>query len=196
MQPRLRTPEKFFRNALPDTQCVRIPKPAHIRADYFSIVQGNAQLAKVLKGDCMRKGVLRVVLGTACAATLGVSCLALTGCSGAHQVIGYGESCSSCHSDSKSTYEVSSPKDAVTCNGQITVKTSASSVVVCKPTFISEDGSSYVPEQSKTVNVSGGQASLQLDAGTWALVVADGDNVKSSKLIVVDPSSASADVDL
>lgn len=144
----------------------------------------------------MRKRVQRAVLGAACAAALGISCLALTGCSGSHQVIGYGEACSSCHSDSKSTYEVASPKDALTCNGAITVKTSASSIVLCKPTFISEDGSRYVPEQSKTVSVSGGQASVQLDEGTWALVVADGDNVKSEKLIVVDSSAAPADVDL
>ncbi len=135
-------------------------------------------------------------MGVACAAMLGASSIALAACSGSHQVIGYGEACSSCHSDTKSVYDVASPKDAVTCNGSVTVKTSASSITLCKPTFISEDGSRYVPEQSKSISVSGGQASVQLDEGIWALVVADGDNVKSSKVIIVDSSSSPADVDL
>ena len=142
-----------------------------------------------------RKGS-RVVVAAACTSVLAFGVLGLTGCSGAHQIIAAGEDCSSCHSDSKESYDVASPKDAVASNGTVNVKTSASSVVVCVPTFISEDGSRFVPEQRRTVNVSGGQASIELEQGTWALVVADGDNVKASKIVVVDGSSAAADVEL
>lgn len=137
-----------------------------------------------------------VVLAAACASALAFGALGLSGCSGAHQMIAAGEDCSSCHSDSKASYDVASPKDAVASNGTVNVKTSASSVVVCVPTFISEDGSRFVPEQRRTVNVSGSQASIELEQGTWALVVADGDNVKTSKIVVVDGSSAAADVEL
>ncbi len=138
----------------------------------------------------------RIVVASACVAALGFGAIGLTGCSGAHQMISAGEDCSSCHSDSKSSYEVSSPKDAVTSNGTVNVKTSASSIIVCVPTFISEDGSRFVPEQRRTVNVSNGTATLELEQGTWALVVADGDNVKASKIVVVDASASPADVEL
>ncbi len=138
----------------------------------------------------------RIVLAAACTAAMAAGALGLAGCSGAHQMISTGEDCSSCHSDSKATYEVSAPKDAALSGGTVNVKTSASSIVVCTPTFISEDGSRYVPEQRKTVSVSGGQASIELEQGTWALVVADGDNVKASRLVVVDGSGAAADVEL
>ncbi len=144
----------------------------------------------------MPKKGSRAVVASACAAALTLGALGLVGCSGAHQVIGAGQACSSCHSDTKATYEVSSPKDAVTCSGTVNVKTSASSVVVCVPTFISEDGSRFVPEQRRTVNVSNGTATLDLEQGTWAIVVADGDNVKASKVVVVDASASSADVEL
>ncbi len=142
------------------------------------------------------RGNSHIVLAAACGVALAFGALGLSGCSGAHQMIAAGEDCSSCHSDSKASYDVASPKDAIASNGTVNVKTSASSVVVCVPTFISEDGSRFVPEQRRTVNVSGAQATIELEQGTWALVVADGDNVKASKIVVVDGSAAAADVEL
>ncbi len=145
----------------------------------------------------MKDKFKKAAVGAACAGVLAFGCLGLAGCSSAHQMINGGESCTSCHSDSKQTYDVSSPKGAVECNGTVNVKTQASSVVVCKPTFISEDGSKYVPEQSTTKSVSGGSAQITLSEGTWAIVTVDGTTVKAEKLITVSSSAtAAADVEL
>ncbi len=146
---------------------------------------------------CMLVSVKRGVTTVAVVGVLTFGCIALTGCSGAHEVINNGESCTSCHSDSKQTYDVSSPKDAVSSNGTVTVKTSASSVVVCKPVFTAEDGSKFVPEQQTSKTVSGGSVEITLEEGTWVLATVDGSSVKASKLVTVSSSaSGPAEVEL
>lgn len=126
-----------------------------------------------------------------------VSGTCLVGCSSAHEVIESGKSCTSCHSDEKQTYDVSSPSGALSSNGTLTVKTSSSSVLICKPTFISSDGTRFVPEKFSSVSVSGGSAEVTLDEGTWVLCTADGVTVQKSKVVVVSSAGdASAEVDL
>ncbi len=128
--------------------------------------------------------------------TLCVACaVGLSGCAGAHEIIASGEQCTSCH-DEKSTYEVSAPKDAVDCGTQLTVETSAPTVVIAKPIFISEDGSSYVPQRASQANVKDGAATLTLEEGTWAICAADGDKVSASKIVQVSASGSAATIKL
>lgn len=121
-----------------------------------------------------------------------MSIVALAACSSAHEVIDSGKACTSCHSDTKQTYEVANPSGAISSNGSITVKTSASTVVVCKPTFISEDGSRFVPMQYSSKTVSDGSTEITLDEGAWALCTVDGVSVKASKIVVVSASGDAA----
>ena len=133
----------------------------------------------------------------ASAAIVGSLCLfGLAGCfGGPHQVIDSGKACISCHSE-KDTYEVASPKDAVASGPQVTVETSASTVLVCRATFTAEDGSSYVPERYNQTSVSGGSAQLTLDEGTWAVCTADGDNVSAEKIVQVTADGAATTIQL
>lgn len=121
---------------------------------------------------------------------------ALVGCSGTHQLVGQGKTCSSCHSDSKTEYTVTSPKDAIACGGEVEVSTSASEVYVCEPTFISEDGSKYVPVQKSVKKVDGGSATIQLEEGNWVICTADDVNIKKAVLLTVSSSGAGVSVTL
>lgn len=127
---------------------------------------------------------------------LGVLLVALTGCSAAqHQIIDAGQDCKACHSEEKPTYEGGAgvPADVVESGAQVTVETDAASIVVCRPVFTSEDGSTFVPEKASSAPVSGGRATVELEDGLWALCVDEGDTARA-QLIHVDSSSASTAV--
>lgn len=141
--------------------------------------------------------VKKHIVGMMACAVAVCALFGLSACSGTHELIGSGKSCTSCHSDAKQTYDVSSPAGAIASNGTVEVKTSASQVVVCKPTFISEDGSRFVPEQYSTASVSDGKAEVSLDEGTWVLCTVDGTAVQKSAVVVVSSTGASsAEVEL
>lgn len=75
------------------------------------------------------------------------------------------------------------------------MKTDASQVIICKPAFISEDGSKFVPEQTSTQSVSGGEATITLPEGTWAVCTNDG-QVKAKLVTVSAQVAGAADVEL
>ncbi len=131
----------------------------------------------------------RILTATVAAAVCITCVVGLSACGSAHEIIASGEACASCH-DEKTTYEVASPANAVACGTQLTVQTKESAVVVCKPIFISEDGSSYVPQRASQVNVKDGSAALTLEEGTWVICTADGDKVKAQKLITVSAANS------
>ena len=136
------------------------------------------------------------VLACACAAVLTVGACALAGCgSKQHEVIDQGQTCTSCHSDAKQTYDVAAPADAAQSTGEVNVKTNASQVIICKPTFISEDGSKFVPEQVTAQSVANGQATVKLSEGTWAVCTNDG-TVKAKLVTVTSQAAGAADVEL
>ena len=121
---------------------------------------------------------------------------ALVGCgSGQHEVIDQGQDCSSCHSSGKQVYDDVAPSSAVQLNGSVSVRTSAEQVLVCKPIFVSQDGSKFVPEQVSSAKVVDGSAQLQLSEGTWALCT-NGKDVKAQLVTVSPDASGSADVEL
>ncbi|WP_270298159.1 hypothetical protein [Eggerthella sinensis] len=138
----------------------------------------------------MRTAALRPLpLALAAACALG----ALAGCSsGSHQVIDANESCVSCHSDEKETFEwgVPVPDGVIECGPSVAVKVKgdASSIAVCTPVFTAENGSTFVPVQQMTAALSGGEAVLELDDGLWALCVDEGDHARS-QLVRVDSSN-------
>lgn len=120
----------------------------------------------------------------------------LVGCgSGQHEVIDQGQDCSSCHSSGKQVYDNVTPSSAVQSNGSVSVRTSAEQVLVCKPIFVSQDGSKFVPEQVSSAKVVDGSAQLQLSEGTWALCT-NGNDVKAQLVTVSPDASGSADVEL
>ena len=136
------------------------------------------------------------VLAAACAAALAVGACGLVGCGAKqHEIIDQGKSCASCHSDEKQTYDVAQPESAAQSTGEVHVKTDASQVIICKPTFISEDGSKFVPEQMSTQSVSGGEATISLPEGTWAVCTNDG-QVKAKLVTVSAQAAGAADVEL
>ena len=121
---------------------------------------------------------------------------ALVGCgSGQHEVIDQGQDCSSCHSSGKQVYDDVAPSSAVQSNGSVSVRISAEQVLVCKPIFVSQDGSKFVPEQASSAKVVDGSAQLQLSEGTWALCT-NGKDVKAQLVTVSPDASGSADVEL
>ena len=121
---------------------------------------------------------------------------ALVGCgSGQHEVIDQGQDCSSCHSSGKQVYNDVAPSSAVQSNGSVSVRISAEQVLVCKPIFVSQDGSKFVPEQVSSAKVVDGSAQLQLSEGTWALCT-NGKDVKAQLVTVSPDASGSADVEL
>lgn len=127
--------------------------------------------------------------GILCAALLALSAL-LVGCAaGPHQVIDVTEECSSCHSDDKPTYEEVVPEGAEQVAPTVAVGTSADTVSVCEPIFTEEDGSYFVPRVVRTVPVSDGSATVELEAGTWALSLDQGDTA-TSKLVTVAEGGA------
>ena len=139
--------------------------------------------------------VRKVVVSASAACALAMA-LALVGCgSGQHEVIDQGQDCSSCHSGSKQVYEDATPSSAVGSNGSVSVRTSAEQVLVCKPIFVTQDGSKFVPEQVSSVKVVDGSAQVQLSEGTWALC-ATGKDVKAQLVTVSPEASAPADVEL
>ena len=139
--------------------------------------------------------VRKVVVSASAACALAMA-LALVGCgSGQHEVIDPGQDCSSCHSGSKQVYEDATPSSAVGSNGSVSVRTSAEQVLVCKPIFVTQDGSKFVPEQVSSVKVVDGSAQVQLSEGTWALC-ATGKDVKAQLVTVSPEASGPADVEL
>lgn len=196
MQPCLRIRQHVLcANVAPDTQCDRIPHVARWRSNLFEIVQANAQLTRNhTKGDSMVRAKLVAV--TCAAALAAFSVAGLSGCSaGQHEIIDQGKSCTSCHSDQKQTYDAAAPSSAAQSNGEVTVKTSASQVLVCKPHFISEDGSKFVPEQVSAQAVTDGKAAIKLEEGTWAVCTNEG-SVKAKLVTVTGSASGAADVEL
>ena len=198
MQPCLRTRCNCCkRTHVPDTQCDRISHVAHLRTCFFEVVQNNAQIAAAYvrrKGFDMAKRKSALIAGLAVAA-----CVALggAGCgSGQHEIIDQGKDCASCHSGGKQTYEVAAPAQGVQSTGQVNVSTSASRVIVCKPIYISEDGSKFVPEQQSCQNVSDGRAVVNLSEGTWAVCVDQGGTVKAKLVTVSSEAAGAADVEL
>lgn len=76
------------------------------------------------------------------------------------------------------------------------MKTSAEQVLVCKPIFVSEDGSKFVPEQVSSVKAEDGSAQVQLSEGTWALCAQVQGSVKAQLVTVSSESTGVADVEL
>lgn len=138
--------------------------------------------------DHLKSRILTATVATAVCVTCAAG---LSACGSAHEIIASGEACTSCH-DEKTTYEVASPANAVACGTQLTVQTKESAVIVCKPIFISEDGSSYVPQRASQATVKDGTATLTLEEGTWAICTADDDNVKAQKLVTVSSANSEA----
>lgn len=141
-------------------------------------------------------GVRKVAVATAMAFALATA-FGLVGCgSGQHEVIDQGQDCSSCHSGGKQVYDVASPASAVQSGGTVSVKTSAEQVSVCKPIFVSEDGSKFVPEQVSSVKVADGSAQVELSEGAWALCTQGQGSVKAQLVTVSSEESAPVDVEL
>ena len=138
----------------------------------------------------------RKVVFSASAAFALAMALALVGCgSGQHEVIDQGQDCSSCHSGSKQVYDDATPSSAVQSNGSVSVRTSAEQVLVCKPIFVTQDGSKFVPEQVSSVKVVDGSAQVLLSEGSWALCT-NGKDVKAQLVTVSPEASGPADVEL
>ena len=105
---------------------------------------------------------------------LAILAAVLVACSsGSHELISANETCLSCHSSSRSSYEVEvSSAEAVA--STLTVNTSEDSVYVCTPLFPYEgDDSYYVCRISSVYAVSDGSVTIELSEGTWALAVGD-----------------------
>ena len=136
-------------------------------------------------------GIRKAVISAGAAFALAMA-FTLVGCgSGQHEVIDQGQECSSCHSGEKQA----TPSSAVESNGSVSVRTSAEQVLVCKPIFVSQDGSKFVPEQVSSAKVADGSAQLQLSEGTWAICV-NGQSVKAQLVTVSPEVSGPADVEL
>lgn len=116
--------------------------------------------------------------------------LLLAGCASgnSHQVISSGQACESCHSEKKQTYEVSEPNVAAYASDEIIVKTSADKLDICAVTFISEDGSRYVPTSRSTVKVENGEAVVAPGEGIWAVCIDNGGS-STSMLIRIDSAA-------
>ena len=140
-------------------------------------------------------GIQKAVISTGAVFALAMA-FALVGCgSGQHDVIDQGQECSNCHSGEKQVYDVAAPSSAIQSSGTVSVKTSAEQVLVCKPIFVSQDGSKFVPEQVSSAKVADGSAWLQLSEGTWAICV-NGQSVKAQLVTVSPEASGPADVEL
>lgn len=138
----------------------------------------------------MRQHNARLAIATRFALVLALACaLLLAGCANgnSHQVISSGQACESCHSDKKQTYEVSEPNVAAYASNEVIVKTSADKLDICTITFISEDGSRYVPTSHSTAKVENGEATVAPGEGIWAVCI---DNGGSSESILVRIDSA------
>ena len=132
--------------------------------------------------------VRKVVVSASAACALAMA-LALVGCgSGQHEVIDQGQDCSSCHSGSKQVYEDGTPSSAVEFERLRVGSNLCQQVLVCKPIFVTQDGSKFVPEQVSSVKVVDGSAQVQLSEGTWALC-ATGKDVKA-QLVTVSPEAS------
>lgn len=134
-----------------------------------------------------------IAITAACAALL-----ALPACSSGgvtHEILSSTDSCIQCHSDRSEHADVT-PTGATTCNGTVNVTTDKSVVYVCAATSGTEDGSVVIPRQYTTTAVSGGQASVQLGEGTWAVCVETDDGKSNGVLVEVDSSADALDVTL
>lgn len=121
-----------------------------------------------------------------------------TGCTakGTHQVIALNEQCESCHSQPMDTYEPSQPSSAVPVGETMTVRTSEPQVLLCKPRFVSEDGSDYVPVEWKRFPVEGGSAEVILEEGVWCLAIDKGDSSKTALVSCSAENSPDTAIDL
>lgn len=139
----------------------------------------------------------RTVVLAGCMVALSAVCaFSFAGCGAKqHEIIDQGKSCASCHSDVKQTYDVEQPANAAQSTGQVNVKTDASQVIIARPTFISQDGSKFVPEQVSTQSVANGQATVELSEGTWVVCTNDG-RVKAKLVVVSQQAAGAADVEL
>lgn len=141
-------------------------------------------------------GVRKVAVSAGMAFALAAA-FGLAGCgSGQHEVIDQGQDCSGCHSGGKQVFDDAAPASAVQSNGTVSVKTSAEQVLVCKPIFVSEDGSKFVPEQVSSVKAEDGSAQVQLSEGTWALCTQAQGSVKAQLVMVSSENTGAADVEL
>lgn len=141
-------------------------------------------------------GIRKAVISAGAAFALAMA-FTLVGCgSGQHEVIDQGQECSSCHSGGKQVFDDAAPASAVKSNGTVSVKTSAEQVLVCKPIFVSEDGSRFVPEQVSSVKAEDGSAQVHLSEGTWALCTQAQGSVKAQLVTVSSESTGAADVEL
>ena len=125
--------------------------------------------------------------------------LLLAGCAaGQHQIVDASETCASCHSEEKPVYEWGTevPAGAVESAASVTVKAEASSIVVCRPVFTAQDGSSYVPEKVSSVSLADGQAVVELEDGLWALCVDEGDAARAKLVHVGSEGSEGVVVEL
>lgn len=130
---------------------------------------------------------IRPIAASACVLAFSLS---LTACSAsAHQVINQGEACTGCHSEQKNTFEGASPSGTEAVAATVTVDTSADAIVVCAPIFTEEDGSYFVPESVRTVEASGGSATVELEPGTWVLAIDEG-GTATSRLVTVQDGGA------
>ncbi len=122
----------------------------------------------------------------------------LAGCSvTTHQIVSSTDSCASCHSEVPATYDVADSEVSVTqtCGTTITVETSQSEVIACKPLYVSESGKDYVPLRKQTARVDDGKATLELEEGLWLIAIDKGDSSKSV-FIYVDASAENATISL
>lgn len=137
--------------------------------------------------------------GAIAALALVVLVAALAGCApGQHQVIDASEACVSCHSDDKAvcSWGADVPAGTIESGPAVTVKTDASSVLVCMPAFTFEDGSAFVPVRDRAVSVREGEAAVQLEDGSWALCTDRGGSVRAQLVHVSSSSPHAAVVEL
>ena len=139
-------------------------------------------------------GVRKVAVSAGMAFALAAA-FGLAGCgSGQHEVIDQGQECSSCHSGGKQVFDDAAPRLPSKSNGTVSVKTSAEQVLVCKPIFVSEDGSKFVPEQVSSVKAEDGSAQVHLfpkAPGRFAQVQG---SVKAQLVTVSSENTGAADV--
>lgn len=142
----------------------------------------------------MKSSAARPRMLAAAACALVFAAVSTAGCTAAqHQVVGSGESCSSCHSEEKAVFDlgVEPPAGTIESGSSVTVKTDARVVAVCEPAFTAQDGSSFVPTEASSVTVVDGEAVVQLQDGLWALCVDEGDSARA-RLVQADSGNSEA----
>ena len=141
-----------------------------------------------------RVKILATVLVLATTAVLLVAC-------GPHQIIDRGETCESCHENpdfdkDSLTFDVDYPNASIEVGSEVDVHTSADRIVVCRPTFIAEDGSKFVPEHYREAKVEDGVAHIQLEEGCWALCIDHGDSAEGKIVLSSGANDGAAEIEL